>query len=74
MTAFLHADEPEYGRLDCVPNSQETVVLEECGFLISEAGRNIIALLLREHNAIEAFVHNMILPSSTVSNLLLSLD
>ena len=64
MAAFLHAHEPKHRLLYRVPNRQQPVVHEQRRLLGAEATRNIFALLLRQHHAIEALVQDVIVVES----------
>lgn len=65
MTALLQAHEPEHCLLDSLSASQETVVLQECGFVGSEGARDVVAFLGSEDDAVERLVEDVILSSLT---------
>lgn len=46
-------------------NSQKPVVLQQGSLLISQALRNVLALLLGQHNTIEAIIDHMVIVEST---------
>lgn len=60
MTALLQGSKPKHTRIDRLSHGQEAVVLEQHSFLRSQRLSNIFALLLREHNALEAVVHGVV--------------
>lgn len=61
MTAFLQTDEPEDALFDRLSDGQETVVLEEGGFLGSEGFGDVLAFFFGEDDAVELFVDHVVL-------------
>ena len=61
MTALLEADEPEDCGFDGLAYGEETVVLEEGGFLVAEGAGDLFAFFIGEDDAVEGGVEDVVL-------------
>lgn len=50
---------------NCLSNSQKPVILQQSSLLVAQALRDIFALLLSQHNAVEAVIDHMVIMEST---------
>ena len=62
LAAFFQTDEPEDRRFDASSDRQQPMVLEQRCLLAAQTSGDVIALLLCEHNAVEAFIQSKVLP------------
>lgn len=61
LAAAVHGDEPEDGLLDGATDGQQTVVLQERGFLVAEGSSDFLALLLGDNDAVERVIEDVVL-------------
>jgi len=61
MAALLHAHKPEHRFFDSLPDSENTVVLQKCRFVVANCFGDVLAFLCCKHNAIEGVVEDVIL-------------
>lgn len=64
MATLLHAQEPEDRFLNGLADSQKTVVDEQSSLLVPEALGDILTLLFRQDNTVEALIKDMVVVKS----------
>lgn len=60
VAALFHAQEPEDGGLDGVADGEKAVVLEQDRLVVRQRGRDVLALFLGEHDAVEGLVDDVV--------------
>jgi hypothetical protein len=61
MAALLQAREPKHRRIDCLPDRQKAMVLQEDRLLRPQRFRDVLAFLLGEHDALERVVDGVVI-------------
>ena len=60
LATLLHRQEPKHRLLHAATHSQQTMVLQQRRLLATKTSRNVLPLLLRQHNAIETLIQHVI--------------
>lgn len=64
LAALLHRQEPEHRLFHALPHSQQPMILQQRGFLPSKTSSDVFALFLREHDAVETLVEDVVVVES----------